>query len=208
MSSPNGTVYRVKISDNGVLYVDGVAPDEEILQDLLPGRLLLWNDDFEGDSLNTDIWGYELGYIRNNEKQYYTNYSKNVYVSDSVLHIVALRDNPADGYEWSSASIDSQFYANGAEGAASGFQRSTGFSYGYGLIEIKARCKTPSEGVWPAFWSRGASQQSEGWPMCGEIDIGELFYSSDESAHRFNPGIFWYDWHYLAQKSSMQQMMV
>lgn len=118
-----------------------------------------------------------------------------------ILHIVALRDNPADGYEWSSASIDSQFYANGAEGAVSGFQRSTGFSYGYGLIEIKARCKTPSEGVWPAFWSRGASQQSEGWPMCGEIDIGELFYSSDESSHRFNPGVFWYDWHYLAQKS-------
>lgn len=201
MLSPNGTVYRVKISDNGVLYVDGVASDEEILDDLLPGRLLLWNDEFIGDLLNEEIWDYELGYIRNNEKQYYTNDSKNVYVSDSILHIVALRDNPADGYEWSSASIDSQFYANGAEGAVSGFQRSTGFSYGYGLIEIKARCKTPSEGVWPAFWSRGASQQSEGWPMCGEIDIGELFYSSDESAHRFNPGIFWYDWHYIAQKS-------
>lgn len=201
MLSPNGTVYRVKISDNGVLYVDGVASDEEILDDLLPGRLLLWNDEFIGDLLNEEIWDYELGYIRNNEKQYYTNDSKNVYVSDSILHIVALRDNPADGYEWSSASIDSQFYANGAEGTASGFQRSTGFSYGYGLIEIKARCKTPSAGVWPAFWSRGASQQSEGWPMCGEIDIGELFYISAESAHRFNPGISWYDWHYLAQKS-------
>lgn len=173
----------------------------EGLEDLIPNRLLLWNDEFEGDSLNTDIWDYELGYIRNNEKQYYTADSKNSYVSDSILHIVALKDNPTDEFEWSSASIDSQLFANGTEGAVSGVQRATGFSYGYGLIEIKARCITPSTGVWPAFWSRGATQQSEGWPMCGEIDIGELFYSSDESAHRFNPGIFWYDWHMLAQKS-------
>ena len=201
MLSPNGTVYRVKISDNGVLYVDGVASDEEILDDLLPGRLLLWNDEFIGDLLNEEIWDYELGYIRNNEKQYYTNDSKNVYVSDSILHIVALRDNPADGYEWSSASIDSQLSANETEGAVSGVQRSTGFSYGYGLIEIKARCITPSTGVWPAFWSRGATQQSEGWPMCGEIDIVELLYNSTDSVYRFNPGMFWYDWHYLLQKS-------
>lgn len=171
------------------------------LEDLIPNRLLLWNDEFEGDSLNTDIWDYELGYIRNNEKQYYTADSKNSYVSDSILHIVALKDNPSDGFEWSSASIDSQLFANGTDGAVSGVQRATGFSYGYGLIEIKARCITPSTGVWPAFWSRGATQQSEGWPMCGEIDIGELFYNSTDSVHRFNPGMFWYDWHYLLQKS-------
>ena len=201
MLSPNGTVYKVKISDNGVLYVDGVASDEEVLDDLISGRILLWNDEFDGESLNTDTWDYELGYVRNNEKQYYTTNSKNIYVSDSILHIVALKDNPTDKYEWSSASIDSQLYKNGTEGAVSGVQRSTGFSYGYGLIEVKARCLTPSAGVWPAFWSRGASQQSEGWPMCGEIDIGELFYNSTESAHRYNPGIFWYDWHKLAQKS-------
>lgn len=175
-------------------YSDGLA-------DLIPGRLLLWNDEFDGDALDTSIWDYELGYVRNNEKQYYTNESKNISVSDGMLHIVALKDNPVSGYSWSSASIDSQLFPNGTEGAVSGVQRETGFSYGYGLIECKMRCLTPSSGVWPAFWSRGASQQSEGWPMCGEIDIGELFFNNSANSHRYNPGIFWYDWHYLAQKS-------
>lgn len=199
LKSPNGTIFKVKVTDTGTLEVIGEADID--LPDLIPGRLLLWNDEFDGDSLNTDIWDFELGYVRNNEKQYYTNDSKNAYVSDSILHLVALKDNPADGYEWSSASIDSQLFTNGTEGAVSGVQRDTGFSYGYGLIEIKARCLTPSSGVWPAFWSRGASQQSEGWPMCGEIDIGELFFNGAASTHHYNPGIFWYDWHYLLQKS-------
>lgn len=171
------------------------------LADLIPGRVLLWNDEFDGDALDASVWDCELGYIRNDEKQYYTNESKNISVSDGMLHIVALKDNPASGYEWSSASIDSQLFVNGTEGAVSGVQRETGFSYGYGLIECKMRCLTPSSGVWPAFWSRGASQQSEGWPMCGEIDIGELFYKSGDNIHKYNPGIFWYDWHSLAQKS-------
>lgn len=199
MQSPNGTIYKVGISDSGTLQV--VGESDEILDDLIEGRLLLWKDEFTGDALNEEIWDYELGYVRNNEKQYYTSDAKNIYVADSVLHIVALKDNPTDSFEWSSASIDSQLYVNGKEGAVSGVQRSTGFSYGYGLIECKARCITPSAGVWPAFWSRGATQQSEGWPMCGEIDIGELFYDSTNFDHRFNPGVFWYDWHYLLQKS-------
>lgn len=181
--------------------VELIGQYSENLEDLLSGRLLLWNDEFNGDKLNTSIWDYELGYVRNNEKQYYTNESKNISVSDGMLHIVALKDNPAEGYEWSSASIDSQLFVNGTEGAVSGVQRETGFSYGYGLIECKMRCLTPSSGVWPAFWSRGASQQSEGWPMCGEIDIGELFFNGTENSHRYNPGIFWYDWHALGQKS-------
>lgn len=200
MKSSYGTVYKVAITTSGILKVIGQV-SEDALDDLISGRLLLWSDEFEGDSLNTDIWDYELGYIRNSEKQFYTNDAKNVYVSDGILHIVALKDNPSDGFEWSSASIDSQIYHNGMEGAVSGKQRTTGFSYGYGLIEVKARCLTPSAGVWPAFWSRGASQQSEGWPMCGEIDIGELFYNGTEGVHKYNPGIFWYDWHYLAQKT-------
>lgn len=197
LKSPNGTVYKVTVTDEGILKVVGQASEDEVPEDLIDGRLLLWSDEFDGDTLNADIWGYELGYARNNEAQFYTNEAKNIYVSDSILHIVALKDNPSEGYEWSSASIDSQWKTNGVLGE----QRDTGFSYGYGLIEAKARCLTPSSGVWPAFWSRGASQQSEGWPMCGEIDIGELFYNGADATHRYNPGIFWYDWHYLAQKS-------
>lgn len=186
LKSPNGQVYKITISNSGEIIptvFSGGSPD------IIPGRLLLWSDEFDSDYINTDIWGFEQGYIRNNEKQYYVSDEKNAYVSDSILHIVALKDNPYSGYEWSSASLDSQL------------NEKNGFSYGYGLIEIKARCTTPYSGVWPAFWSRGASQPGEGWPMCGEIDIGELFYDGDSAMYHYNPGIFWYDWHSLLQKS-------
>ena len=186
LKSPNGQVYKITISNSGEIIPTVFSGG---LPDIIPERLLLWSDEFDSDHINTDIWGFEQGYIRNNEKQYYVSDEKNAYVSDSILHIVALKDNPYSGYEWSSASLDSQL------------NEKKGFSYGYGLIEIKARCTTAYSGVWPAFWSRGASQPGEGWPMCGEIDIGELFYNGDSGLHRYNPGIFWYDWHSLMQKS-------
>lgn len=186
LKSPNGQVYKITISNSGEIIPTVFSGG---LPDIIPGRLLLWSDEFDSDYINTDIWGFEQGYIRNNEKQYYVSDEKNAYVSDSILHIVALKDNPYSGYEWSSASLDSQL------------NEKNGFSYGYGLIEIKARCTTPYSGVWPAFWSRGASQPGEGWPMCGEIDIGELYYDGDSAMHHYNPGIFWYDWHSLLQKS-------
>ena len=186
LKSPNGQVYKITISNSGEIIPTVFSGG---LPDIIPGRLLLWSDEFDSDYINTDIWGFEQGYIRNNEKQYYVSDEKNAYVSDSILHIVALKDNPYSGYEWSSASLDSQL------------NEKNGFSYGYGLIEIKARCTTPYSGVWPAFWSRGASQPGEGWPMCGEIDIGELFYDGDSAMHHYNPGIFWYDWHSLLRKS-------
>ena len=186
LKSPNGQVYKITITNSGEIISTVFSGG---LPDIIPGRLLLWSDEFDSDNINTEIWGFEQGYIRNNEKQYYVSDEKNAYVSDSILHIVALKDNPYSGYEWSSASLDSQL------------NEKKGFSYGYGLIEIKARCTTAYSGVWPAFWSRGASQPGEGWPMCGEIDIGELFYNGDSGLHRYNPGIFWYDWHSLMQKS-------
>ncbi|MBR2004283.1 MAG: hypothetical protein IJ991_08905, partial [Thermoguttaceae bacterium] len=34
---------------------------------------LVWNDEFDGDGApDPEKWGYEIGYIRNNEAQYYS----------------------------------------------------------------------------------------------------------------------------------------
>lgn len=180
MLSPNGTVYKVKISDAGTLYVDGVASDEEILDDLLPGRILAWHDEFDGTQLS-DVWSHEIGYVRNNEIQYYTDDASNCYVADSILNLVALKNSPAVGYDWSSASvITRQKYA---------FYR--------GLIEAKIKI-TPNVGFWPAFWAKGDSyyctfnplnSMGEKWPHCGEVDVCELVGSSPT----MRPGCFWYN---------------
>ena len=46
-------------------------------------------------------------------------------------------------------------------------------SYGYGTIT--ARIKVPKgQGLWPAFWLKGADEDTVAWPKSGEIDIAEM----------------------------------
>ena len=46
-------------------------------------------------------------------------------------------------------------------------------SFGYGTIT--ARIKVPSgQGLWPAFWLKGANEDTVPWPQSGEVDVLEL----------------------------------
>lgn len=52
------------------------------------------------------------------------------------------------------------------------------FSFGYG--EVSALLQLPSlKGMWPAFWAVGTDQK-EGWPGCGEIDVMEQYNSAPD----------------------------
>lgn len=122
-----------------------------------PGYSLVWFDDFNYKGLpNSKYWAYETGFVRNGEKQFYTNArAENAYVSDGKLTIAARKDN-FEGHEISSASL----HTNGK----------LDFTYGY--VEVKA--KIPGgKGTWPAIWTLGSNIGKVGWPLCGEIDIME-----------------------------------
>lgn len=162
-----------------------------LLEGQLTNRVLLWHDEFE--TLDTNVWGYELGYIRNGEKQYYTSDSKNCFCTDSILHIKALKDNPSNGFEWSSASIDTSY----------NFLNGHGFSYGNGLIETKIKIPLTSEGVWPAWWSVGVIKGAEctsgsyirhglSWPNAIEIDMLD-YIGKDAVKNNINAGIIYSD---------------
>lgn len=120
---------------------------------------LTWSDEFNGTSLNTNTWNYEIGNgdwgWGNGEKQYYTNRKENVEVSDGTLKIKALKE-----------AYGGQSYTSGRITTAGKKE----FKYG----KIEARIKLPSfSGSWPAFWTLGANHKTVGWPKCGEIDIME-----------------------------------
>ena len=59
------------------------------------GYRLVWSDEFNGDSIDTSKWGYDIGGggWGNNELEYYTDRSNNAYVSNGVLHIRALKED-------------------------------------------------------------------------------------------------------------------
>ena len=131
------------------------------------GYELVWNDEFDGDKLDTSSWTHEVqnsGWV-NNELQNYVNGSFNgkrvTEVSDGILTITAFKD----GGKVYSGGI----YANVNEG------------WKYGIFE--ARIKLPKgKGTWPAYWMMPANNDfgKTPWPLCGEIDImEEVGYNPD-----------------------------
>jgi len=119
---------------------------------------LVWEDNFDKDGLpDPNIWGYEVGYVRNKEAQFYTKgRAENAHVENGCLVIEARKDN-WEGHDITSASL--QTYGKK--------------SMLYGRIEVKAKLPT-GKGTWPAIWMLGDNiKEGSHWPDCGEIDIME-----------------------------------
>jgi beta-glucanase (GH16 family) len=122
-----------------------------------PDWKLVWSDEFNYSGLpDSTVWGNEVGFIRNNELQYYTNRrAENSRVVDGNLLIVG-RKEPYKNANYTSASLATDGKKN--------------WTYG----KVEARIKLPrGQGLWPAFWMLGQNINKVGWPECGEIDIME-----------------------------------
>ncbi len=117
----------------------------------------VFEDNFDGDSLNMDYWSYEEGDgcpnlcgWGNNELQIYNrDYVK---VEGGNLVITAVKK----GNQYFSGKINSK----------------DKLEFQYGSIEVRAKLAT-GMGFWPALWMLGADVDEVGWPASGEIDIME-----------------------------------
>lgn len=120
------------------------------------GWTLVFSDEFDGNgALDPAKWGYEIGYIRNHEAQYYTSRPENVRAESGNL-VVEGRKEVYQGYAYTSASINTLGR----------------FEFLYGRVEVRAKLPT-GNGAWPAIWMLGTNRTQVGWPTCGEIDIME-----------------------------------
>lgn len=125
-------------------------------------RELVWQDEFDGNTLDTTKWTAYVGNgcpelcgFGNNELQFYTDELANVSVSDGVLTISATQDSVGEN-PFSSAKLVTQNHAD----------------WQYGRIEVRA--KVPEgKGNWPAIWMLPTENKYGGWPRSGEIDIME-----------------------------------
>ena len=124
------------------------------------GWNLAWSDEFNGTNLDPNTWTYDLGTEAspglsgwgNNELEYYTRRTNNVYEGGGLLHIIAQRE-AYDGSDYTSARVKSQGL----------------FSWMYGRIEWRAQLPL-GLGCWPALWLLGTNIMTVPWPGCGEID--------------------------------------
>ncbi len=145
---------------------------------------IVWSDEFNGSSINTNLWTYDLGGggWGNSELEYYTSSAQNSYVSNGLLHIVALQQS-TNGYNYTSARLKT-------EGL---------YAAQYGRFAWRASLPA-GVGFWPALWMLGSNIGSAGWPGCGEIDVmenngsaltnvqGSLHSGSDETQVYTLPG--------------------
>jgi beta-glucanase (GH16 family) len=117
---------------------------------------LVFSDEFEAAGApDAAKWGYELGYIRNDEKQYYTSRPENARIEGGNL-VIEARKESLQGFAYTSASINTLGH----------------FEFQYGRVEVRAKLPAGT-GMWPAIWTLGVNRRTVGWPACGEIDIME-----------------------------------
>jgi beta-glucanase (GH16 family) len=122
------------------------------------GWKLVWSDEFNGTSIDTNHWVFETGNNGgwgNNELEFYTGRPDNAYVSNGLLHIAACQEK-TNGFSYTSARMKS-------EGL---------FAKKYGRFEFRARFPH-GKGYWPALWLMPYASVYGSWPSCGEIDVAE-----------------------------------
>ena len=124
-----------------------------------PAAQYLWHDEFDGETIDTSKWTFEIGTGAggwgNNEWEYYTNRKENAYIKDGVLHIRAQKED-YEGQKYTSARMITK----------------DKFAFTYGTVEARIALPT-GKGIWPAFWMLGQNIDEVSWPACGEIDIIE-----------------------------------
>jgi len=132
---------------------------------LIPARAhaqysLVWEDNFDGTSVNPAKWQFQVGTgcpslcgWGNNELQYYR--SENATVAGGLLTITA-KQQSFGGMAYTSSRLRSQGLAD----------------FTYGKIEMRAKLPI-GRGLWPAFWMLPTNSPYGNWPVSGEIDIME-----------------------------------
>lgn len=187
-TSGNYTVIVKAVGSNGrfLQYTENIfVPAEEpisvgegyITPITYPDMNLIWNDEFDGTSLNTNIWSYDNGDgcpnlcgWGNNELEYYR--PENSSFANGIMTITAKQEQ-WEGRQYTSTKIVSRNKQ----------------AVQYGRIDCRALLPK-GQGLWPAIWLLGTNQPSVGWPKCGEIDIMEMVGGSGRE-NRITANIFY-----------------
>ncbi len=138
------------------------------------GWVLAWSDEFNYTGLpDPTKWGYEEGFVRNNESQFYTKArQENARVENGML-IIEGRKEQYKNPKFDPNARHPENRREFADYTSASLMTLNKESWRYGRIEVKAKLPQ-GKGVWPAFWMLGANYHEVGWPKCGEIDIMEF----------------------------------
>lgn len=123
-----------------------------------PEWKLVWEEEFDGTSLNDAIWS-RIPRGTGDWNNYHTTTDDRCF---------ALRDGKLvlRGIVNDDRAADTATYLTG------GVETRRKHAFDGGRIEIRAKLQG-ARGAWPAFWLMPFDEDHEPWPHCGEIDIME-----------------------------------
>lgn len=139
----------------------------------LDAWVLVWADEFEGETLDRTRWVPEVSCWGggNNERQCYTDRSDNIEISGGHLKLKAFKGEFTgvkypEGHPNFPGGQDTREYTSGKIRT----RKLSAWTYG----RFEARMKLPEgQGTWPAFWMMSDDDSYGEWPLSGEIDILE-----------------------------------
>jgi beta-glucanase (GH16 family) len=162
----NVYVANIMVTGADCCLADVAPPSAPVWRE--PEWELVWSDEFDGDSIDTSVWTYDIGTGSdgwgNRELQYYTDRSENAYIENGNL-VIEARQESFEGSAYTSARLKTEELQ----------------SFRYGRIEASIRLPQ-GQGIWPAFWTLGNNFSAVGWPYSGEIDIMEMVGGSQDPA--------------------------
>jgi beta-glucanase (GH16 family) len=130
---------------------------------------LVWSDEFEVDGApDAANWGYERGFVRNQELQWYQ--PGNATVANGLLTIAAQQAHGTNP-NYQAGSSDWKRSRQSYDYTSTSMTTSGKHAWQYGRFEMRARIDT-RQGSWPAFWILG---EATAWPQSGEVDIMEYY---------------------------------
>jgi len=136
---------------------------------VMAGLTLVWNEEFnEEGKPHPSSWRYEIGYVRNQELQWYQ--PDNARCTGGLLLIEGRKQRIKNPY-YIAGSKDWRKARQYTEYTSSSIQTRGLHEWKLGRFEIRARIDT-SSGAWPAIWTLGLKGS---WPSNGEIDIMEFY---------------------------------
>lgn len=134
------------------------------------GYELVWGEEFESGTLDTDAFSYDIGDgcpnlcgWGNEELQLYTDDTENVFIENGSLFLKATEVNGGGYNSGRLLTKDKK-------------------EFRFGRIDVRAKLPI-GQGLWPAIWMLGKNIDEVSWPACGEIDIVELVGHEANIAH-------------------------
>ena len=161
----SATIFGYKHEGEGAGYADKLSLTYVGPGDSTP----IWAEEFDGEgSVNSSRWGFEEGFVRNQELQWYQ--TENAFVQNGYLVIEGRAEQkPNPNFTMNSGDWRSEReFINYTSASINTKDR---FSFRYGRLVVRAKV-TNQVGTWPAIWTLGTECE---WPSNGEVDVMENY---------------------------------